>query len=256
MSRPVALVTGATSGLGAGFARHLAAAGHDLVLVARDRGRLDAAAGELREGYRAGVDVLTADLATADGRQPVIARLQAGVDMLVNNAGFGIAGDFWSTEPDLLQQQLAVNCAAVLALTRAALPPMLATNAGAIINLGSIAGILSGRATAYSATKAWVIALTEGLAANLADTGVRLQALCPGWVHTEFHDRAGITMRAVPDFLWLEVDDVVRASLADLRRGKVVCVPSLAYKTITAANRFLPKALMRRATSAVGRSGH
>jgi len=256
MPRPVALVTGATSGLGAGFARHLAAAGHDLVLVARNESALADTADELRTGYRAGADVIVADLATDDGVARVADRLGAGVDLLVNNAGFGITGAFWDTDPGLLTRQLDVNCGAVLALTRAALPPMLDRHAGAVINLGSVAGILSGRAVAYSATKAWVIAFTEGLAANLHGTGVHLQALCPGWVHTQFHERAGISMRSIPDFLWLDVDDVVRASLADLRRGKVVCVPSLAYKVITAANRVVPKGLMRRAASAVGRSAH
>lgn len=250
MNRPVALVTGPTSGLGAGFARQLARAGYDLVLVARDRARLEALAEELA-AVGAASEVLVADLSTAQGRDAAVARAAAGVDFLVNNAGFGTSGEFWSADPALLQAQLDVNVTAVMHLTRAALPSMVAAGRGSIVNVASVAGLLAGRGSTYSASKAYVVSFTEGLAGGLAGTGVRIQALCPGFVRTEFHQRAGIDMSGTGDFLWLDVDDVVETSLKDLGRGKVVCVPGLQYKAITTVGRLLPKSLVRRTASSV-----
>ncbi|GAB4593929.1 SDR family oxidoreductase [Mycobacterium avium subsp. hominissuis] len=251
MPRPVALITGPTSGIGAGYARRYASDGYDLVLVARDVDRLTALAGELRD--RAGnIEILPADLGRAADRQRVAERLAAGVRVLVNNAGFATSGDFWHTDPALLQSQLDVNVTAVMHLTRAALPAMLDAGAGTVINIASIAGLLPGRGSTYSASKAWVISFSEGLSVGLQGTGVSVHAVCPGYVRTEFHARAGIDMSKSPSFLWLQVDDVVDQSLADIARGKVISIPGLQYKAIVAAERLIPRTLMRAITKQVG----
>lgn len=253
MSRPVALITGPTSGLGAGFARRYALEGYDLVLVARDAARLEQLAGELQHEAGARVEVIPADLAVAADRAKVADRLRAGVQVLVNNAGFGTSGEFWTADFAQLQAQLDVNVTAVMELTHAALPSMIAARSGSVINVASVAGLLPGRGSTYSASKAWVIAFTEGLANGLGGTGVGVHALCPGFVHTEFHARAGIDMAGTPSFLWLEVDDVVRDCLAGVAAGKVVIVPGLQYKALTTGGRMVPRNLVRAITKVVGK---
>ena len=251
MPRPVALITGPTSGIGAGYARRFADEGYDLVLVARDVERLTRLAGEL-QGKAGGVEILAADLADPADRAKVADRLAAGVRILVNNAGFGTSGEFWATDPAVLQSQLDVNVAAVMHLTRAALPAMLGAGAGTVINIASVAGLVPGRGSTYSASKAWVISFSEGLSVGLQGTGVGVHAVCPGYVHTEFHARAGIDMAKLPSFMWLEVDDVVTQSLADIARGKVISIPGVQYKAIVTAGRMMPRNLMRAVTKRVG----
>jgi uncharacterized protein len=253
MSRPVALITGPTSGLGEGFARRYAMDGHDLVLVARDVERLERLAAELHDEVGAHVEVLPADLALESDRAKVADRLAAGVQILVNNAGFGTSGEFWTADLGLMQRQLDVNVTAVMQLTHAALPPMLSAGSGTVINVASVAGLLPGRGSTYSASKAWVIAFSEGLANGLGGTGVGVHALCPGFVRTEFHARAGIDMAKTPSFLWLEVDGVVRDTMADVAKGKVVIVPGLQYKALTTGGRVVPRNLVRAMTKVVGR---
>ncbi len=253
MSRPVALVTGPTSGLGAGYARRFARDGHDVVLVARDATRLEELAAELRAAHRVDVEVLPADLSEPSGRDAVVARLTDGVTILVNNAGFGTSGEFWTADPDELQRQLDVNVTAVMHLTRAALPAMLAAGRGTVINIASVAGLLPGRGSTYSASKAWVVFFSEGLANGLAGTGVSVHAVCPGFVRTEFHERAGIDMASIPGPMWLTVDDVVADSLADIARGKVVSIPGVQYKLLTSAGRLVPGGVVRALTNRLGR---
>jgi short-subunit dehydrogenase len=199
------------------------------------------------------VEILAADLAVEADRAKVADRLATGVRVLVNNAGFGTSGEFWTSELALLQAQLDVNVTAVMQLTHAALPPMLAAGEGTVINVASVAGLLPGRGSTYSASKAWVIAFSEGLANGLAGTGVGVHALCPGFVHTEFHARAGIDMAGTPSWFWLEVDDVVRETMADVAKDKVVIVPGLQYKALTTGGRIVPRNLLRAMTKVVGR---
>ena len=253
MSRPVALITGPTSGLGEGFARRYAVDGYDLVLVARDVERLDRLAAELRDERGVRVEVIPADLSVAADREAVAERLRAGVRVLVNNAGFGTAGEFWSAPYELLQKQLDVNVTAVMQLTHAALPSMIAAGEGTVLNVASVAGLLPGRGSTYSASKAWVVAFSEGLANGLGGTGVGVHALCPGFVRTEFHARAGIDMAGTASFLWLEVDDVVRETMAGIAKGKVVIVPGLQYKALTTGGRMVPRNVVRALTRVVGR---
>lgn len=257
MSRPVALITGPTSGLGAGFARRYAVDGYDLVLVARDAQRLERLAAELHNEAGAGVEVLVADLAQAADRAKVADRLAGGVRVLVNNAGFGTSGEFWTADYAVLQSQLDVNVTAVMQLTHAALPAMLAANEGTVINVASVAGLLPGRGSTYSASKSWVIAFSEGLTNGLGGTGVGVYALCPGFIRTEFHERAGIEMSGTPSFLWLEVNDVVRDTMAhigkDDKKNNVVIVPGLQYKALTTGGRVVPRRLVRAMTKVVGR---
>jgi short-subunit dehydrogenase len=253
MSRPVALITGPTSGIGEGFARRYALDRYDLVLVARDVTRLERLAAELRDQQGTRVEVIRADLSESADRETVAERLRAGVRVLVNNAGFGTAGEFWSAPYEQLQAQLDVNVTAVMALTHAALPAMLAAGEGTVLNVASVAGLLPGRGSTYSASKAWVVSFSEGLANGLGGTGVGVHALCPGFVRTEFHERAGIDMAGTASFLWLDVDAVVRETMADMAKGRVVIIPGLQYKVLTTGGRLVPRNVVRALTRVVGK---
>jgi short-subunit dehydrogenase len=254
---PTALITGATSGIGAAFAERLARDGHDLVLVARGRERLESTALRARAAGVA-AEVLPADLAVDADRDRVAARLAdpdaAPVDLLVNNAGLALGGAFLDNDADALRHQLDVNVTSVLLLTRAVLPGMVDRGRGAIINVSSVAGFVPGRGTTYSASKAWVTAFTEGVAALVQGTGVRALALCPGFVRTEFHERAGIDVGERRGPFWLDAGRVVDECLRDLARGKVVSVPSPQYKAVVALVDLLPRPLLRRAVAGMSRN--
>lgn len=244
-----ALVTGATSGIGRAFADRLAGDGHDLVLVARDEQRLHQVAAEIgRRGVR--VDVLPADLSVRDQVDAVAARLQDAdrpVDTLVNNAGFGLNKRFVDSDIDDEQRLLDVLVVAVLRLTHAALPGMVARGHGAVLNVSSTAGFAPWGT--YSASKAWVTTFSEGLSTQLSGTGVRVLAVCPGFVHTQFHQRAALDVQA-KEWLWLDADHVVGVAMDDLRRDRVVSIAGAQYRAMVAAMRVLPRRVLRGAERA------
>ncbi|WP_328915568.1 MULTISPECIES: SDR family NAD(P)-dependent oxidoreductase [unclassified Streptomyces] len=248
------LVTGATAGLGAAFVRRLAADGHGLVLVARDEQRLADSAADLRETYGVEVEVLPADLATEEGIAAVEARLRdvgRPVDVLVNNAGFGNRGRFLDAPVGEDLAMLRVHCEAVLRLTTAAAEGMRERGRGFVINVASVAAFMP-RGT-YSASKAWVVRFTEGVALELRGSGIRFLALCPGFVRTEFHQRAGMDAERLPSWAWLDADKVVAAALRDLARGRVVSVPDVRYKVAVAFARHVPSGLFGAVSTGAGR---
>lgn len=251
---PTALITGASAGLGAEFARQLAASGHDLVVVARNAERLEKLAADLHIRHGVQVDVLPADLSDAQGRLAVERRLeQQPVDVLVNNAGFGVNGKFGEVSVERLQEQLDVNVTAVLRLTHAALPGMVERDSGSVINVSSFAGFFPATGAVYGASKAWVTAFSEGLSAATAGTRVRVIALAPGFTHTEFHQRAGDDKSKIPSVLWLDADRVVRECLQDLARGRAVSMPGKRWKALIVGVRLLPGPLRRKLGGRIAR---
>lgn len=239
-----ALITGATAGIGAEFARQLAGTGSDLVLVARDSDRLRASAAELTRAHGVDVETLAADLSTPEGRASVAARLAREDDpvgMLVNNAGSGLLEEFDRTVLDDQLAQLDLLVTAPMQLMHAALPGMLARGTGAVVNVSSIAA-LSPRDT-YGASKAWLLSFGRWAHVNYRQRGVTVTTVVPGFVRTEFHARMGARTDTVPRLLWLRPRMVVRAALRAARRGRAVVVPSLRYRIVAAILRVLPAGL-------------
>ncbi|MEU8889308.1 SDR family oxidoreductase [Streptomyces sp. NPDC048442] len=249
-----ALITGATAGIGAAFARRLASDGHNLVLVARGRERLREQATELHDKHGVEVEVLTADLSTDDGIAAVEERLADRthpVDLLVNNAGFGNKGEFLEVPMADELTMLKVHCEAVLRLTSAAVKGMKERRRGGVVNVASVAAFVP-RGT-YGASKAWVVQFTQGAAKDLGGSGVRLMALCPGFVRTEFHERAGMGTDNIPSWMWLDADKLVAEALKDLARGKSLSIPDPRYKALMGVVKVAPRGLLGGITSRTGR---
>ena len=244
MTRSVALITGATTGLGLEFATQLAADGHDLVLVARSADRLAQRASELSERHGIDVEVIAADLTEPDQLQAVEARVAATerpVSVLVNNAGYGLLRPFEENTVSQEDHHVALHVRVPLRLMHAALGQMLPRRSGIIVNVASVAGYTP-RGT-YGASKAWVLSFSRWANWTYRGRGVRVSAVAPGFVHTEFHQRMGARKEQIPRFLWLDAPFVVRTALRDARRGRAVCVPSVRYKVIVALTKVLPTAL-------------
>ena len=245
MTAGTALVTGASDGIGRAYCRQLASRGYDLILVARDAARLQALAAELAAAHGVGAEALPADLALDEDVGRVVARIQAtpALALLVNNAGFGTEGTLLTSDAAVQERMLRVHVLAPMRLTRAALPTMVQRRSGAIVNVSSIASfIYAAGSVNYCASKAYLTTFTEGLASELAGTGVQAQALCPGFTRTEFHQRIGPRAGHHRRFMWMTAAAVVRSSLAQLdRRGPVVCIPGLGYRLLMAAVRLLPR---------------
>jgi len=250
-SRPTALVTGATAGIGHEFARVLAADGHDLVLVARDRARLEDVAGALGAEHGVAVEVLVADLTVREQLRSVEDRLadrERPVDLLVNNAGFGLKERFGDNDVEAEQALLDVLVTAVMRLSHAALGAMSERGSGGIINVSSVAAFLP-RGT-YAAAKAWVNSFSIWAAAEYAPRGVTVTALCPGFTRTEFHERMDVAPGT--GMFWLDVRRLVADALADHARGRALSVPSPQYKVAVSLARVVPARALQRLQS-IGR---
>jgi short-subunit dehydrogenase len=253
VDRPLAVVTGATAGIGAAFAHRLAAEGYRLVLVARDGTRLAATADAL-----GGADVVAVDLSTEAGCAEVERRLRAEpVDLLVNNAGTSLNRTVLTSALADEERQLRLNVNAVLRLTLAVLPGMVQRGRGGIVNVSSVAGFAPAMpGSTYPASKAWVTNFSESVAHLVQPAGVRVTALCPGYTRVESREQSWIDTSRLPAAFGLEADYVVRIGLRDLRRGRAVSVPSWKYKAMAAVMRHLPPRLLQAASRSVrGRVG-
>jgi short-subunit dehydrogenase len=241
-----ALVTGATAGIGESFARKLAGEGFNLILVARDEARLAAKASQLEEAHCITTHVIVADLTTETGCDAVERYIdEHEVDVLINNAGYGLNQSFTKSEIDEEQKVLNILVRTPMRLTHRVLPQMKLRNAGVIVNVASVAGFIAGGA--YSAMKSYLTVLTESLHADLASTNIKVSALCPGFTRTEFHQRAGMKMNALPNIMWRDSDRLVEKAWKDANRGKAVSVPGWQYKTLIFVIKFAPRNWVRRA---------
>jgi short-subunit dehydrogenase len=245
MGRSLAAITGASSGIGAVFARKLAERGHDLLLIARRRERLETLAAGLSRTHSIRAEVMAADLSETEGLERAAVRLasEERLEMLVNNAGFGTKGLFWErpVEEQSLMHRLHVG--ATMRLCHAVLPGMVSRNAGAIINVASVAGFVRGpENVSYCATKSWMNAFTEGLFLELKklESKVVVQSLCPGFTYTEFHDVMGVDQKTIPKWLWMNADDVVEESLSGIGLRKLFVIPGRKYKVMVAVVSKLP----------------
>ena len=240
-----ALVTGATSGIGESFTRLLASNRYDIVLVARDVPRLQERAQGLESKYGIKTHVIQADLATDEGCLAIekyIAENQ--VDVLVNNAGFGTSKAFTMSTLEVEQQLLDVLVRTPMRLMHVALPLMKARNNGIIINVSSVAGYIAGGT--YSASKSYLTVLSESLNTELSATNVKVSALCPGFTRTEFHQRGKMSMKGLPNFMWLNSDRLVEQSWRDALKGKAVSVPGWQYKLLVFIVETMPRSIVRK----------
>jgi short-subunit dehydrogenase len=249
MTRRIGLVTGASAGIGAAFARRLAADGCDLILTARRRERLEALAAEIAAAHGSQVLVAPADLSRADGAQALLTQIaDRPVDLLVNNAGYGLPGAFlatrWADQQALIQLMAVTPCE----LAHALAPGMAERGWGRIVNVASLAGLVPGVAghTLYAATKSLLIKFSESLHLELRPRGVHVTALCPGFTYSEFHDVNGTRARitaGTPRWLWGEAGPVVEAGLRAVEANRPLCVPGLANKALAAVGKLVPERL-------------
>ncbi|KQM82106.1 SDR family oxidoreductase [Agromyces sp. Leaf222] len=244
-----ALITGASSGLGAEFARQIAMTGADLVLVARDRDALDRVAERIRAKYGVGVEVLPADLLKRRHLAKVVARVadpERPIELLVNNAGFGLPLDFAANDIDDEVKHLSLHVEVAMRLSHAALGQMLPRGRGRIVNVASVAGFIP-RGT-YGACKGWLISFSRWANDQYGPKGVTTTAVCPGFTHTNFHERMGLApgKEGVPAWMWLDARTVVAEGLRDAARGKGVSIPSLRYRALVGLTRLLPASLAMR----------
>ncbi|MDD8020909.1 MAG: SDR family oxidoreductase [Acidobacteriota bacterium] len=229
-----ALITGSSSGLGQEYARQLAQSGTHLILVARRRERLELLASQLSSSSGVTAEVFQADLSQDEEIEKVALKIRQtpDLDLLINNAGFGGHGKFHLEETGEAERMIKVHVLATTILTRAALPSMIAGRWGAIINVASVAAFSPLSGAMYSSTKAFEVMFSENLQSELYETGLKVQALCPGLTRTEFHQVAGIKVEAIPGIAWMKAEDVVRISLRALSGHKVIIIPGMKNKLV------------------------
>jgi hypothetical protein len=243
----IALITGATAGIGAQYARLLAKEGFDLILVARNKNRLASTAKSLNKEFGVKVEVLPADLTKPVQLEKVRKRLSDSkkpIEVLINNAGFGINKSFLVSDLSDEQGLLDVLVTAPMRLTHAVLPIMKERNSGTIVNVSSVASWIAGGS--YSAAKSYLTVLTESLHTELRPTKVKISALCPGFTRTEFHERGRMKMNGLPNFMWLSAEKVVSKSWRDVNAGKVISIPGWQYLILSSISRFGPRPMVRR----------
>ncbi len=247
-SKPVALITGASSGIGAEYAKWLAEAGYDLILVARREEKLKEVQGRL------GGEILVADVASDKGMDTVAARIESEprLDFLLNNAGFGTQGKFWETSLEGQMNMHSLHVLATVRLTHSALPAMVKRNRGYVVNVSSVAGFGQNPGNvSYCATKTWMNSFTEGLWLELKQnkSGVRVQALCPGFTRSEFHEAADLDVSKIPESLWTKAEDVVEASFQGLANNQLFVVPGWRYQAWVAIQKALPRQVVHAISS-------
>lgn len=250
-----ALVTGGTSGIGAQFARQLAARGFDIILVARDEARLAATAAELHAAHGIHVETIAADLqdrADVDRVAERLANAAPPVDILINNAGFGVREGYVTGDPRIHDDAYEVMGRAVRVLSSVAARGMAERGRGAIVNISSLQTYLA--TGSYGALKAWVTAFSQGLAVELRGTGVTVTAVLPGWVATEWHARAGMNRSSLPSWMWTQPEDVVRIALRDMDRGRVISIPTVRYRILGWFARHLPLGVIRSISARISSS--
>jgi short-subunit dehydrogenase len=235
-----ALITGASSGIGAEYARQLAACHTNLILVARRKDKLETLATELCQNFAISIDIFPADLSKPEDVARVEAKITVtpDLDLLINNAGFGATSRFYDGDPRRHFDMLQVHVNASVRLVHSALPGMVARKRGWLINIASVAAFLPFGSVLYPSTKAFLVSFSQALQVELHGTGVRVQALCPGFTHTEFHDEISTDRSFAPKFMWMSADRVVSTSLRALPRGPVIIVPGWQYRMIVALARF------------------
>jgi short-subunit dehydrogenase len=256
MEAPVAVVTGASSGIGAAFARVLAARGHDMVLVARNEARLRELGSSLGAEHSSSCEILSADLETEAGVASVAARLgdrARPVELLVNNAGFGTTGRFHELPVEQEEAEIRLNVVALVELTHAALGPMVERGHGGVINVSSVGAYQPTPLSAtYCATKAFVSSFTNAVHEELRGTGVKAMVLAPGFTHTEFHERANVDNKdQTPGFMWQSADEVAQIAMKAYDRGRAVCVPGAVNVVAAAFSGTMPAAVTRRVAGMV-----